>query len=63
MRAINGTRVRLTWKETGGVLLISVLAFTSFYYNSYFSAGYKGMLAYELKNSLSHFSGQFQSID
>jgi len=63
MRAINGTRILLAWKETGCVVLISALAFTSFYYNSYFSSGYKGMLAYELKDSLSHFSGQFQSID
>ncbi len=42
-------------------LLISTLAFLSFYFNAYFSSGYRGMLGYENKDTLAFLQSYFNS--
>jgi len=44
------------------VLLISTLAFLAFYWNAYFSEDFKGMLGYELKDTLTHLNAHFRAV-
>jgi hypothetical protein len=63
IRTLNGKLTEITWRETLLVLLISALVFISFYYNAYFSEDFKGMLGYELKDTLSQLMAFFHASD
>jgi len=54
-KLLNGSKI--------AVLLISALAFVAFFGNAYFSDGFKGMLGYELKDTLAHLTAHLRAID
>ncbi len=51
------------WRAGVSVLLISALAFGGFFGKAYFSEGFRGMLGYELKDTLAHLSSHLRALD